>query len=108
MFLNFVWKTKVKILWVYFCNDQCASCVKENWTERIQAFTWGKNNLSIVGKICIIKTFLISQLVYIMQALVTSEKTLGTSVEDTAQYLPNKYTSFKDKSEGYQQMFVLY
>ena len=43
-----------------------------------------------------------------MQALVTSEKTLSTSVEDTAQYLPNKYTSFKDKSEGYQQIFVLY
>ena len=30
----------------------------------------GKKKLSIVGKVCIIKTFLISQLVYIMQALV--------------------------------------
>ena len=46
-FLNFVWKTKLKVLGVYFCNDKCASCVEENWAERIQAikrliFTWGK------------------------------------------------------------------
>ena len=44
-FLNFVWKTKLKVLGVYFCNDKCASCVEENWAERIQAikrliFTW--------------------------------------------------------------------
>ena len=31
---------------------------------------WEKRNLSIAGKVCIIKTFLISQFVYIMQAQV--------------------------------------
>ena len=31
---------------------------------------WEKRNLSIVGKVCIITTFFISQLVYVMQALV--------------------------------------
>ena len=36
------------------------------------------------------------------------EKTPNTSVEDTAQYLPYKYTPFKDESEGSQQTFVLY
>lgn len=75
--LNFVWKTKVKILAVYLCHDKCASRVEENWAERIQAikgliFTRGKRNLSIVGKY-IIKTFLISQLVYIMKVLVLTD-----------------------------------
>ena len=36
------------------------------------------------------------------------EKTPSTSVEDIAQYLPYKYTPFKDESEGSQQTFVLY
>ena len=36
----------------------------------------GKKKLSIVGKVCIIKTFLISQLVYIMQALVVPDSVL--------------------------------
>ena len=71
----------MKILGVYFCNDKCASSVEENWAERIQAinrlnFTRKKRNLSIVGKICIIKTFLISQLVYIMQAFVIPDHVL--------------------------------
>ena len=37
---------------------------------------WEKRNLSIVGKVCVIKTFLISQLVYIMQALVVPDSVL--------------------------------
>ena len=48
-FLNFVWKTKVKILEVYFCNDKCASCVAENWAERIQAI---KRHLYMGKKKC--------------------------------------------------------
>ena len=76
-FLNSVWKTTVKILEVYLCNDKCASRVEENWAGRIQAikgliFTREKRNLSIVGKY-IIKTFLISQLVYIMKVLVLTD-----------------------------------
>ena len=35
-----------------------------------------KRNLSIAGKVCIIKTFLISQFVYIMQALVVPDPVL--------------------------------
>ena len=37
---------------------------------------WGRRNLNIVGKIGINKTFLISQLVYIMQALVIPDHVL--------------------------------
>ena len=31
--------------------------------------TWRKRNLNLFGKVCIIKTFLISQLVFVMQVI---------------------------------------
>ena len=73
-FFGFVWKRRLKILGVYFTCDKCASQVEENWTERVENIkriinAWEKRNLSIVGKVCITKAFLISRLVYIMQAL---------------------------------------
>ena len=76
---NFTWKKKSKNLGIYFRKDKCASCF--DWAERIQIikrliFTWEKRNLSIIGKICIIKTFSISQLVYIMQAFVLPDHVL--------------------------------
>ena len=48
----------------------------ENIKRLINA--WGKKrrNLSIAGKVYIIKTFLISQFVYIMQALVVPDPVL--------------------------------
>ena len=49
-FLNFIWKTKVKILLVYFCNDKCTSCVEENWTEIIQAI---KKTDLYMGFVCV-------------------------------------------------------
>lgn len=81
-FYNFVWKKKLKILGVYFCNDKSASLVEDNWTGRIRNIkrlicAWEKRNLSIVGKICIVKTFLISQFVYIMQAFVLPDCVLN-------------------------------
>ena len=74
-FFGFVWKRRLKILGVYFACDKCASQVEKNWMERVENIkriinAWEKRNLSIAGKVCIIKTFLISQFVYIMQALV--------------------------------------
>eukprot|EP00916_Digyalum_oweni_P008980 GHVL01015118.1.p2 GENE.GHVL01015118.1~~GHVL01015118.1.p2 ORF type:complete len:123 (+),score=4.29 GHVL01015118.1:83-451(+) len=81
-FYNFVWKKKLKILGVYFCNDKSASLVEDNWTGRIRNIkrlicAWEKRNLSIVGKICLVKTFLISQCVYIMQAFVLPDCVLN-------------------------------
>ena len=66
---------------MYFACDKCASQVEENWTGRkvnikriINAKE--KRNLSIAGKVCIIKTCLIPQFVYIMQALVVPDPVL--------------------------------
>ena len=73
-FFNFVWKKKIKFIGLFFCNDKCASSVEENWTDKINIIkrliaTWEKRNLRNMGNICIIKTFLLSQIVYIMQVL---------------------------------------
>ena len=73
-FFGFNWKKKLKILGVYFCSYKCASHIDENWSERIVKIKrLGKRHLAVVGKICIIKTFLISQ---VMQALVVPENDL--------------------------------
>ena len=59
----------------------CASEIELNWTGKIQKIkqtiqNCEKRNLSLIGKICIIKTFLISQFVYVMQAICIPEKVL--------------------------------
>ena len=79
--VDFVWKDKIKILGVYFSNNKCASEIDENWIKRIDnckrlIATWEKRNLSIMGKVCIAKTYLISQWVYIMQAILIPERVI--------------------------------
>ena len=78
---GFTLTTKLKILGIYFSNTQSASCVEENWTGRIKVIKslislWEKRNLSIMGKTIIIKTFLLPQLTYFMQAFIIPEKVL--------------------------------
>ena len=80
-FFGFVWKRRLKFLGVYFACDKCASQVEEKGTGRVDNIlkkidAWEKRNLSIAGKVCIIKAFLISQFVYIMQALVVPDPVL--------------------------------
>jgi hypothetical protein len=76
---DFKLKNTVKILGVYFSNKVCASELEENWKTRMDnckrlIALWEKRNLSIMGKVCIVKTFLISQWVYIMQAILIPDK----------------------------------
>ena len=70
----------MKILGIYF-NDKGCSNVQQNWDERIETIIryikmWEKRNLSIIGKIQVIKTFLMSQMVYLMQAIILPEDIL--------------------------------
>lgn len=53
----------------------------ENWSKRLEKVEqiicrWSRRNLSISGKLCIIKSFLVSQFVYVMQALLAPVKVL--------------------------------
>ena len=71
----------LKILGVYFNSTERISNIDRNWNEKLEAIirlikSWEKRNLPIIGKIHIIKTFLLSQLTYIMQSLVLPDDVL--------------------------------
>ena len=66
--------TKIKILGIYFESNKMAKELDDNWTHRIDHINslikqWSKRDLSILGKVVVIKTFLISQLTYVMQSV---------------------------------------
>ena len=72
---------RIKILGVIFENGKHASDIEENWTGRIKTIkqlinVWSKRDLSIIGKILIVKTFLVSKLIYIMQSIGIPDKFL--------------------------------
>ncbi len=73
----------LKILGIYFSASKPASDIELNWENRMHKMNriicqWHKRDLSIMGKILIVKTFLISQLVYIMQAISIPDEILKT------------------------------
>ena len=76
------WKNEIKILGINFCSNYSASQLESNWVSRIKTIKqliqgWEKRNLGLLGKICVIKAFLLSQLVYVMQAISIPEKILN-------------------------------
>ena len=75
------WEKCIKILGIYFSNNVNASEIDNNWLPRIEKINntiaaWSKRNLSIVGKICIVKSLLLSQLTYVLQSLCAPESFL--------------------------------
>lgn len=80
--LPFETTDKIKILGIYFENNNGAN-IKDNWQGRIETInklirTWSKRDLSINGKIVIIKSFLLSQLIYVMQTIGLQDDVLCT------------------------------
>ena len=65
----------MKILGIYFSSDKSPNALENNWNDKIEKIikiikNWEKRNLSLMGKVHIIKTFLLSQLIYVMQCLI--------------------------------------
>lgn len=65
------WVKKIKILGVHYRSNVSAQHI-DNWTKKIENMKrvikqWSRRNLRIYGKVVIAKTFIISQLIYIMQ-----------------------------------------
>ena len=65
---------EAKIVGIIFKKDKCASEIEENWKGRIEKIKtlikgWMKRKLTVIGKIQVIKTFLLSQFVFILQSL---------------------------------------
>ena len=78
---NIILTDQVKIVGIYFRNDKSASEIKENWEGRISKIrdivkNWMKRKLTVIGKIQVIKTFLISQFVFLLQSIVLPSKVL--------------------------------
>jgi len=70
--LSFV--DKIKILGIVFAPGKMAKKIEDNWEKRVTNLLtmikeWCKRDLSIQGKIIVIKTFLISQFTYVMQSV---------------------------------------
>ena len=79
--LNITFKDTIKILGIYFSNKKNACEIEDNWNERInkviQIFgQWSKRNISIIGKSLIIKTFALSQFVFVMKSIALPTKVL--------------------------------
>ena len=72
---------KIKILGITFQNDIRARNIEENWKGRIEKMTsliksWSARDLSIHGKITIVKSFLVSQFTFVMQSIGLPDKVL--------------------------------
>ena len=79
--LNIEFKKQVKILGLHFSHEKEASLIEDNWINRIRNIkgllnTWGRRNMSLVGKIHVLKTFGLSQLVFLMQSIFLPESVL--------------------------------
>jgi exonuclease III len=79
---GFKCKHKLKILGVFYSNTEGAQ-VDDNWLNKIKGMeklvkVWDKRDLSIMGKIQVVKTFLLSQFIYVMQAVGLPDSVLVT------------------------------
>ena len=71
----------IKILGVIFSNESASIDIKENFDPKINKLEricslWEKRNLTLIGKVTILKTFGISQFIYLMQSIGINEENL--------------------------------
>ena len=79
--LEIKFKDTIKILGIYFSNKKPASEIEENWTDRVNKVIrifgqWSKRRISILGKLLIVKTFALSQFIFIMKSLTLPKEVL--------------------------------
>ena len=75
------WVNQIKILGIHFSSTNTASHIELNWKPKIikikqKILSFQKRNLGLLGKICIIKSLLASELIYTMQAICIPDKVL--------------------------------
>ena len=72
---------KIKILGVTFATGKTANSLEENSAEIVDKIdrlilSWSKRDLTIKGKILVVKTFMLSQCIYVMQSIGIQENIL--------------------------------
>ena len=65
---------KIKLLGIHFSNSNSARNIEDNWVNRIEKLEknltlWSRRKLTLHGKVLIIKTFGISQFIYVMKSI---------------------------------------
>ena len=93
-----IWVSEIKVLGILFSNNYSASEIDKNWTEKIKVIKsiilqWEKRNLSLLGKICVIKSYLVSQLIHVMRVISLPEKVLTEINTILYRFLWKKKTS---------------
>ena len=73
---------RVKIVGIVFERGKAANEIKQNWEGRIEKIkniikSWMKRKLTIIGKIQVVKTFLLSQFIYVLQSISLREDILN-------------------------------
>ena len=76
-------KDNMKILGVYFNRKSEASLLRDNWDKRKEEIeqsisSWNKRNPSLIGKVLVAKTFLLSKMNFAIQSLNASPEFLDT------------------------------
>lgn len=79
---NLKWVKQIKILGIHYRSNISAREIDDNWLKKVENMKriikqWSRRNLSIFGKILVAKTFIISQFIFIMQAVGLPEDTLN-------------------------------
>ena len=92
------WVKQIKILGICFSSLKPAKEIEDNWCNKIESMKrviqqWSRRNLSIIGKTIIAKTFIISQFIYVMQAIGLPQKVLITINSALYTFLWKKKTS---------------
>lgn len=81
VFFRIKFVSNLKLLGIYFCQSMSISENKANWESRIESLKrvigqWKRRDLSIAGKIIILKTFGISPFVYVLQSAILPQSVL--------------------------------
>ena len=68
------WVNEIKILGIHFSNNTCASMNRNNWDNKIVCIKkliaqWEKRDLGLLGKVCVVKSFMLSQFVHTMKSI---------------------------------------
>lgn len=79
--LNIQFKDTIKILGLYFSSLKSASEIDLNWTGRLNKVInvfgqWSKRNISLLGKTLVIKTYALSQFVFVMKSIALPKEVL--------------------------------
>ena len=94
----------IKILGIYFSSEKEASKIDLNWNSKIENMKkttsrWNKRDISLYGRIILCKTFLLSQINYVIQSLILPDQVLNEIDSIMFQFIWQKPFSHKKPIE---------